>query len=52
MQRQEAHRVRGDDDVDGDGGNRDNDDDDHKGGCHLRFSGFCPLRGFPPPLPP
>ena len=22
-----------------------------KGSCHLRFSGFCPLRGFPPPTP-
>ena len=22
-----------------------------KGGCHLRFSGFCPLRGYPPPYP-
>ena len=31
MQRQEAHRVRGDDDVDGDGGDRDDDDDDHNG---------------------
>ena len=20
-----------------------------KGTCHLRFSGFCPLRGYPPP---
>ena len=23
-----------------------------KGSCQKRFSGFCPLRGFPPPLPP
>ena len=23
-----------------------------KGTCQKRFSGFCPLRGFPPPLPP
>ena len=22
-----------------------------KGGFHLRFSGFCPLRGYPPPYP-
>ena len=22
-----------------------------KGSCHLRFSGFCPLRGYPPPTP-
>ena len=22
-----------------------------KGGFHLRFSGFCPLRGYPPPTP-
>ena len=21
----------------------------HKGSCHLRFSGFCRLRGYPPP---
>ena len=21
-----------------------------KGTCHLRVSGFCPLRGYPPPL--
>ena len=31
VQRQEAHRVRGDDDVDGDGGDLDDDDDDHIG---------------------
>ena len=24
---------------------------DNKGSCHLRFSGFCPLRGYPPPYP-
>ena len=23
---------------------------DHKGGCHFRFSGIRPLRGYPPPL--
>ena len=23
----------------------------YKGSCHLRFSGFCPLRGYPPPTP-
>ena len=23
----------------------------NKGSCHLRFSGFCPLRGYPPPYP-
>ena len=22
-----------------------------KGSCHLRFSGFCPLGGTPPPIP-
>ena len=22
-----------------------------KGGCQKRFSGFCPLRGYPPPYP-
>ena len=22
-----------------------------KGSFHLRFSGFCPLRGYPPPTP-
>ena len=30
VQRQEAHRVRGDDDVDGDGGDRE-DEDVHNG---------------------
>ena len=24
----------------------------YKGACQKRFSGFCPLRGYPPPLPP
>ena len=32
--------------------NLDTDNATYKGACHLRFSGFCPLRGYPSPPNP